>query len=489
MFTITAEDFPPKHKKWVRNTANSLRTDDIEGAQSYLPGYKYRNKPDFYNVGDIEKAHSQPRYHVSNKPEYGLLTRDIPFASPSSAQFKTKRTGHNPLTPVYILPSYEVKPSTPLRFIRDSMQIDDIEGTKPQIYSKWQTRNSVDVSDIQGAKARKYRELQKPNLMNCKDINTIEVFESTRKTNPLMPEYTCRDQDNNIVIVGHVDGSSPRVLIKSSQSPHNRHLNTKDIAGAFSDTVGVGPIGTKLRNYIRSPTDTLDIEGAQTGTFKKGIVTVRATNPLDPKYTWLTEEPNEDIKPAQTMPNDKFFKNNTAKFWGTTPASSLPSTKKSSPVSTPPNHDYLRNAKKFFGHESATPNTLQAEFVKNANSFYSSAGKVPIVSYLPSGSIHKPKHFHKVVDVETESYQRNAKEFFDAGSRQSQSVGPEFKLAAERSGRNSTGRSNDSQEYKFSLSRAEIAKPGNDLVRKSNSNAESVRSRALSEAGKQFISS
>ena len=56
MFTITAEDIAPKTKRWIRPGANSLRTDDIEGASPHLPGYTYHNKPNFYNVNDIEKA-------------------------------------------------------------------------------------------------------------------------------------------------------------------------------------------------------------------------------------------------------------------------------------------------------------------------------------------------------------------------------------------------------------------------------------------------
>ena len=143
----------------------------------------------------------------------------------------------------------------------------------------------MDIKDIYGATVKEKNTLKKPCFMSPKDINNEALFESTRKTNPLMPEYLCRDEDNKIVTIGHVEGSNPKILINKAKSPHSRHLDTKDIDGATSGTVGVGPIGTKLRNYIRSPTDTQDIEGAQTGTFKKGITTIRVTNPLDPQYT------------------------------------------------------------------------------------------------------------------------------------------------------------------------------------------------------------
>jgi hypothetical protein len=491
MFTITPDDFPPKNKKWVRLGANSLRTDDIEGAQPHLPGYEYSKKPDLYNVNDIEKASPSRMHRESNKPNYSLQTSDILNASPNSVLFKTNRKGHNPLSPVYILPSYQVNPSTPPKFIRDHISVDDIEGSKPQIYSKWQTRKTMDISDINNSYPKKV--LNKPNLMNPKDINSIDIFESNRKTNPLMPEYLCRDQDNNLVTVGVVEGSSPRKLIKGSQSPHNRHLDTKDIDGASTGTVGVGPIGTKLRNYIRSPTDTLDIEGAQSGSFKKGISTVRVTNPLDPKYTWTTEDPQEVKKLSETVINDKYYLKNHARFWGSTPPVSQTSTRKPSKPSTPYDHNYLRNAKKFYGQEAATPNTLQLDFNKNAEKFFSSTGKVHHISFIPAGSIHKPKKPTKNIDFDSESYEKNKSKFFYAYSPSNQSkrseIDPEFEHASENSKRTSQSIKSNDRDYKFSLSRAEIAKPSEKSLNNLMPDSGTSQRKALSAVGKQFISS
>ena len=510
MFTITPEDFPPKHKRWIHPGANSLRTDDIEGAQPYLPGYKYRNKPNFHNVNDIEKASPKPRFRSLNREEYNLKTSDIPSASPNSVLFKTTRTGNNPLTPVYNLPSYEVKPTTPPRFIRDSMSNNDIDGSKPQIYSKLQVRDSNNVKDILGACHVPRKELNKPDLMNPKDINTIEMFESKRKTNPLMPQYLGRDEENNLVTIGHVDGSSPRKFVNHSQSPHSRHLNTKDIDGATSGTVGVGPIGTKLRNYIKSPTDTQDIEGAQSGTFKKGITTIRATNPLDPQYTWMTEEPSTDVKATPAITNDKFYIKNSAKFWGATPSVSEVSSVKSSEPATPAiNNEYARNAKKFYGYEISTPGTLQGEFNRNAEKFFAGNGKVQQMPYIGPGSIHKVKPQQRLVDVETQSYQKNAKEFFYAYTPSSprSSVGSadtdlrwaanKFYGATPMTGtKERSEKTVNSQEYKFSLSRADIAKPGSlandESFRESNTNSSingGSQRKSLSAVGRQFISS
>ena len=71
-----------------------------------------------------------------NKPNYNLTTKDIEKAYPTKTGFESKRIGTNPLNPVYQLPKFEINPSTPPKFIRDNINIFDIDGTKPEIYYK-----------------------------------------------------------------------------------------------------------------------------------------------------------------------------------------------------------------------------------------------------------------------------------------------------------------------------------------------------------------
>jgi len=42
-------------------------------------------------------------------------------------------------------------------------------------------------------------------------------FKSTRTTNPLMPNYTVRDEDGKVTSIGDVKGSSPNVLPPARQ--------------------------------------------------------------------------------------------------------------------------------------------------------------------------------------------------------------------------------------------------------------------------------
>lgn len=64
--------------------------------------------------------------------------------------------GTNPLNPQYKLQSVTYLPPDPMRFIRDPMTIDDIEGARPskKKHNDVITRDNMKISDIEGAKPR-----------------------------------------------------------------------------------------------------------------------------------------------------------------------------------------------------------------------------------------------------------------------------------------------------------------------------------------------
>lgn len=47
-------------------------------------------------------------------------------------KFVTNRKATNPLTPEYVLPSYETVEPLEQKFIRDSINIEDIKGARPK---------------------------------------------------------------------------------------------------------------------------------------------------------------------------------------------------------------------------------------------------------------------------------------------------------------------------------------------------------------------
>lgn len=119
------------------------RTDDIEGAHPLLKEYQYTNRQDLYNVNDIDGA--QPRKLTKELNESFLLrTNDIEFAQPRCVEFRTNR--HiNPIDPEYKLPSYTTAPIPKPKFIRDQIDISDIEGTRPGKLYPYEKRDIINV--------------------------------------------------------------------------------------------------------------------------------------------------------------------------------------------------------------------------------------------------------------------------------------------------------------------------------------------------------
>lgn len=106
------------------------------------------NKQEFNNQNwDIDR--SGPRaLHIGkvtclilglNKPEYGLTNSDIEGSKPNCVKFKSTRMGFDPLSPSYNLSVVEQRPITPPKFMRDNIDHDDIEGSKPKKQTYYKT--------------------------------------------------------------------------------------------------------------------------------------------------------------------------------------------------------------------------------------------------------------------------------------------------------------------------------------------------------------
>ena len=122
----------------------------------------YQNDP-FYSESshwdndDIEKSQPKKLHQPLNKPYYYLRNNDIEFTAPKIHKFKTNRSPSNPLDPKYKLASFEpLEPIYP-KFIRDTINVDDIKGTKPKTFQKTLniSRKTNDISDIDGSRPKK----------------------------------------------------------------------------------------------------------------------------------------------------------------------------------------------------------------------------------------------------------------------------------------------------------------------------------------------
>ena len=278
-------------KKMVtkRDWSANLYNLDIESSMPRRFGV-FTNKIDYINkVDDIERTNPKILHYPLNKPEFNLTNKDIEKSSPQMKHLKTNRCT-NPLEPKYTLPKVEEYPPSVPKFIRDSIDIKDISGARPQKYFQWKTRETFPINNhgIEGSKTketyvRKRLGNNKYDYIDYSDL-TIDIFKTRRNTNPLDPIYGFK-KNQDIFKYGPIEKSKPMTQYPYFYQP-SLNLILNDIKGTN--------IGSKNRinkftgnNYELT---TQDIPGCCVGSLKKGIVTKRCTNPLNPNYQFLGEK-------------------------------------------------------------------------------------------------------------------------------------------------------------------------------------------------------
>lgn len=204
MYLSTINDRDAKFKKFkqlstTRDYSANLFNLDIPGSSPKKFGVLH-HKPDFTNRNDdIERSNPKILHIQLNKPEYNLSNKDIEFSSASTVRIhETRCSKHirpsepvNPLEPKYKLPYVEyLDPPVP-KFIRDNIQIHDIQGSFPKKYYKWETRKGFFNMDIEGSSPKKPK-IRNPNTkydyINYNDV-TQDIFKTRRCVNPLDPIY------------------------------------------------------------------------------------------------------------------------------------------------------------------------------------------------------------------------------------------------------------------------------------------------------------
>ncbi|KAM3146328.1 hypothetical protein pb186bvf_001673 [Paramecium bursaria] len=292
--TMSLQTIGNKNQALFREKS-SLNIDDIEGSKPQLRPYRYTNKESFQNRSDdIEGTKSRQLIKSSNRQDLQLYNSDIKGSHPQKVQFVTGRQSSNPLEPVYKLPAFQQVEPIQNKFLRDSIQVHDIHGAKPQMQSDKLKKTPYIYEDIDGSHPKQRfipngRQIQiyqdYVDSMAVKDINTYMLHKSTRVTNPLEPEYIVRDEDGNKMTVGQVDGSRTKQLHPIQINKFaSSSLATQDIHGAQAGTHSQQFLRYNERKDYRSTNNVKDIEGVSAGSLKKGITTIRQLNPLQPAY-------------------------------------------------------------------------------------------------------------------------------------------------------------------------------------------------------------
>jgi hypothetical protein len=143
----------PKCSTKVFALKNTNDVSDIDGARSAVRYKVYEDKPQFLFTGDIEGAQSKVLARTRNTRDNTLYIDDIEGTRRTIKDRMMRTTRHvDPLCPNYPLPSYASMESIQMKFVKDPLEIHDIEGTHPKPKKTFSTRDIMSVGDIDGAK-------------------------------------------------------------------------------------------------------------------------------------------------------------------------------------------------------------------------------------------------------------------------------------------------------------------------------------------------
>jgi hypothetical protein len=273
------------------------RVKDIEGARPELRALRYTQRPNLTtDITDIGGSASRTLHPANPNKVIGLnlTNHDIEGTTPSPCTFKTQRA-NDPLNPNYKLPTSIVEEAPPPKFIRETNQLRDIEGTGPKPVFKYKMRNNHTVQDIEGCATgwrprHARRDGPARDIINCQDIN-VSGFKSQRITDPLNPVHYVNG-------MAHLDDplSRPKGLPRGRDGGYapTLSLTTQDIEGAvpgWKPKHVNGGIPEEHRRHFRNTNFVADIAGAVADSLVHGIRTLRVSDPMQPSYRSLDGEP------------------------------------------------------------------------------------------------------------------------------------------------------------------------------------------------------
>jgi len=283
--TLKSEETGFQKRTFYQDRNRNLDISDIDKARPYYHGVQFSRDTGFSNRND-DIAGSQPKklHQPLQKTYYNLKNDDIYGSKPQSHKFVTTRLPSNPLNPEYKVSHVEIRVATPPKFIRDQLDVKDIDGARPNPENRYNIkRNTNFIHDIDGARPKKEWIPQgKPSSLDIKDINNVFEYKTKRETNPLSPRYRVTNQDNFTVDYGELDNKPMVRHPKNVNKATSSDLKTNDIDGAQAGSSNKHITNLATRNEVNKVTD---IPGAQTGSLRKGMTSTRHLDPLWPAYT------------------------------------------------------------------------------------------------------------------------------------------------------------------------------------------------------------
>lgn len=193
-----------------------------------------------------------------------LKTDDIEGAQPHSKDFRTNRSV-DPLEPDYKLPTVEERPVTPPRFLRDQIDISDIEGAKSKpLYTKKVRNTNLDVSDIaeQRTEVKEIRPRTIDYMMLSSDvsINDPKPYEFRQADfNPNNPIYQWKHAEQPVA--SGCTLTNEKLLNRNVVERGDLSLKADDILE--NDRIKRERLYGSLRKTTKDTQSCIDIEGAK----------------------------------------------------------------------------------------------------------------------------------------------------------------------------------------------------------------------------------
>ena len=293
--SIDERDYPRRKIKQLNTKRNwSLNLFNLDIEKSTPKKFsKFLNKIDFINkTDDIENAQPQ-KQKILKYPNFILNTRDIEKAFPSKNLHLLEKKKLN--TPKIELNKKQEENTQINKFIKNPIDIKDIEGTKPKsLYRNYiKINNSINEFEKESPYKRIKEKQYFYDNMNYKDV--YENKKKFRNTNPLDPDY-------GINYGGDIEKSHPYIPSYHIKNRGNLYMSNDDIKGSLPGSKNKFNYYNFDRSYIYNIND---IDGAVADSKKYGIVTKRCTNPLNPKYQYLGYKENLDCY-GRKKKNEKF---------------------------------------------------------------------------------------------------------------------------------------------------------------------------------------
>ena len=89
------------------------------------------------------------------------------------------------------------------------MNLDDIDGSKPKIKRKLETRDSYNINDILGARPKPPPQRKDLHDQHFNDVTAKKKL-NRDPHNPLDPTYKIKGEDGQVMDYGYVEGSTTK---------------------------------------------------------------------------------------------------------------------------------------------------------------------------------------------------------------------------------------------------------------------------------------